>query len=585
MNHWVAFEGDAFEAGAITVLQKLRAIWRTKVDRVPRIGRTGSLVDAREDLLQAIAQQSASSEVVARPISNPGIFGISNTPNFEPEFPDNAVEQRRAIYEQREAELGLLRFSRLGKLLVMQDEFPIALTLSQDALDTAQLEPNYIDWLRTASYIEIDREDFAALGEFSADKLLYLGLRHATLLEYAYAAGFILVGEGTMDPAHVSEPGVFDADPFQAARPTLGMLLNETSETFNGRVLGEFIHQVGGEDHPEGVALDNFRACLAHLATLSPASLDQLLRDCLDLSSYRLDAWITSFATARLSGIREQRPSGVLAGAYGWLENVRRNDSREPAELVPRQSERPVLSDLANAGYVLAPSMDHATTAAVLRSGYLSQPDEGNPLAVDLTSRRVRLAQSLIDGVRQGQPLSAMLGYRFERELQERRMAHYIEPFRRLAPFGEIRVALKTLATFEAEVERLRGTSLFDLLRQAQANAASARERYEALLQRHRDRFLFPPGYRVTGHGNRCRVQRSGRACAAPTVPGGRYSVWSGWTTVAGWFRPSGGRRGVARVGRRGRCGGRHTNSGKRLSHGTWQSNEGCGNTKRARHR
>ena len=493
MSHWTAPEGNAFEAGAITVLEKLRDIWRSKLDKVPRIGRTGPLVDGREDLLQAIAQQSASSELIARPISNPGIFGIFSTPNFEPEFPDGGVAQRRDIYRRREAELGLSRFSRLSNLLVMSDEFPIAATLSQHALDASRLEPNYIDWLRTASYFEIDTEDFSKLGEFGADNLLYLVLRHATLLEYAYAAGFILVSEGKMDPALVSEPGMFDADPFQAARPTLGMLLNETSDKFDGRALGEVIHGVSGADHAEGVALDRFRASLAHLATLAPASLDQLLRDCFDLSSYRLDAWATSFATARLAEVRAQLPAGILAGAYGWLENVRRNASREATEPPAGEAGTPLMVNGENAGYVLTPSMNHATTAAVLRSGYLSQPDAGNPLAVDLTSRRVRLAQSLIDGVRQGQPLSALLGYRFERELQQRRMAHYIEPFRRLAPFGEIRAALNTLQEFEAEVERLRGTSLFDLLRQAQANAAAARERYEALLQRHRDRFLFPP--------------------------------------------------------------------------------------------
>ena len=40
-------------------------------------------------------------------------------------------------------------------------------------------------------------------------------------------------------------------------------------------------------------------------------------------------------------------------------------------------------------------------------------------LAIDLSSERVRLATWLLDGVRQGQPLGALLGYRFERRLQE----------------------------------------------------------------------------------------------------------------------------------------------------------------------
>jgi hypothetical protein len=84
----------------------------------------------------------------------------------------------------------------------------------------------------------------------------------------------------------------------------------------------------------------------------------------------------------------------------------------------------------ANAGYIHAPPLNHAATAAVLRSGYLSQSDPNHPLAIDLSSRWVRLAQWPLDGARQGQPLAALLGYRFERELQERGQAHYLQAFR-----------------------------------------------------------------------------------------------------------------------------------------------------------
>ncbi len=55
-------------------------------------------------------------------------------------------------------------------------------------------------------------------------------------------------------------------------------------------------------------------------------------------------------------------------------------------------------------------------------------------LAIDLSSERVRLATWLLDGVRQGQPLGALLGYRFERRLQEAGKAQFISFFRELAP-------------------------------------------------------------------------------------------------------------------------------------------------------
>ena len=58
------------------------------------------------------------------------------------------------------------------------------------------------------------------------------------------------------------------------------------------------------------------------------------------------------------------------------------------------------------------------------------------PFAIELSSRRVREASRLLDGVRQGQPLGALLGYRVERRLHEtvvdngRTMDRFIAPLR-----------------------------------------------------------------------------------------------------------------------------------------------------------
>ena len=58
------------------------------------------------------------------------------------------------------------------------------------------------------------------------------------------------------------------------------------------------------------------------------------------------------------------------------------------------------------------------------------------PFAIDLSSRRVRDAVALLDGVRQGQSLGALLGYRFERSLHEAGLDAHIALFRRLAPLA-----------------------------------------------------------------------------------------------------------------------------------------------------
>ena len=73
------------------------------------------------------------------------------------------------------------------------------------------------------------------------------------------------------------------------------------------------------------------------------------------------------------------------------------------------------------AGFVHTPSLNHATAAAVLRNGYLTHatPTEPGRLAVNLSSRRVRRAKELMDGVRNGQPIEVLLGIEFERGLHD----------------------------------------------------------------------------------------------------------------------------------------------------------------------
>src|SRR5439155_22118465 len=156
----------------------------------------------------------------------------------------------------------------------------------------------------------------------------------------------------------------------------------------------------------------------------------------LDTCSHRLDAWITSLAARRLGQMRADAPAGVHVGAFGWVEQLR------PAPQLARRTlpdGRTARVPAQNGGYVLAPSPDHAAAAAVLRNGYLSRGgDDPERYAVNLSSARVRSARDLLDTVRNGQPLGAVLGYRFERGLHEGHrplgLAKYIESVRRLSP-------------------------------------------------------------------------------------------------------------------------------------------------------
>jgi hypothetical protein len=176
------------------------------------------------------------------------------------------------------------------------------------------------------------------------------------------------------------------------------------------------------------------------LLTLPESTRQALLAEAMDLATFRFDAWATSLASRRLAALRQAHPTGVRLGGYGWVEQVRRAAPLEAVPTPPPGVSTPLSPRSAtNKGYVHTPSLGHAAAAAVLRSGYLSQEHAAGekPFAVDLSSERVHRAKWLLDGVRQGQSLSALLGYRFERGLHERGLDRYIHRFRALTSLKE----------------------------------------------------------------------------------------------------------------------------------------------------
>jgi hypothetical protein len=157
---------------------------------------------------------------------------------------------------------------------------------------------------------------------------------------------------------------------------------------------------------------------------LTNAPADQLewaFRGVLDLYSTRLDAWVTSLASARLGEHRATAPTGLHVGGWGVVEDLRR-DSGPAAESL---------------GFLHAPSLGQAASIAVLRSARMSHRQaDGRIFDLDLTSRRVRQALRILEGVAAGQRLAALLGYRTERGLQDRNLnlARWILPLRQQCP-------------------------------------------------------------------------------------------------------------------------------------------------------
>jgi hypothetical protein len=202
-------------------------------------------------------------------------------------------------------------------------------------------------------------------------------------------------------------------------------------------------------DSPEPAApraADELHAAAGYLAGRADADFDSLFGGALDACAHRLDSWATALATRRLGQLRAARKTGIGIGGFSWVEGL---VARDPLPPVGVEGEPGAVKDLYSAGHQLAPSIQQATTAAVMRSAYLTRhplspgappPAPGAPFAIDLSSRRARLAAWLLDGVRQGQPLSLLLGYRFERALQEASpsLGDLIAVFRQAAPYSPV---------------------------------------------------------------------------------------------------------------------------------------------------
>ena len=290
---------------------------------------------------------------------------------------------------------------------------------------------NYLHWLVDASRTSLDA--LRRQQGFSADKkpvaLLYLLLRHSLQQSYWTTALRFRLAAGLLDAAgaraarhegafvHVRSGGV-STSRFQALYSAEAAVTGSTTMT-----MADFIASRLSE--PPARHLTQMLQAVELLADAPTARLQRVLAEHLDCAGHRLDAWRLGLVHRRLSTMRlgfGDPRRGVHLGAYGWLEHVHREPGElQPAELEPEvakgfadPAQSPLMRDSANGGFVHAHSLDHAATAAVLRSGFLANATPAQPdlMAVNISSERMRLAQSVIQGVRHGQTLGALLGYR-----------------------------------------------------------------------------------------------------------------------------------------------------------------------------
>jgi hypothetical protein len=457
---------EPLEPELIAVLGKLRIFWERALTAVPRLGRT---VDLDADLIALLHTTPLSAAIRFRSVLGP--LTVSATRGLD----RHAVAQQY-ITSMVAVHLGVRPPTNAHEFTAHPGHERLAVPLV-DPLSNVSLG-QIADLARTSgSYDAMKaREDTAttileALGVYATERELHRAdLR--TINQYRLASGQItaLPAVGVLP---LSEYVGIEAAPRPAPGSVLVTTPSEASRVVIPSVTGqrtvrEFVTAAiaGATVPPEYAPLRDMLAGLDVLGACPAEELDHALRGLFDAYSYRLDAWYTSLATRRLATVRTASPAGVHLGGYGWLNDLR------PAAVGPSVSH----------GFIHAPSLGQAVTAAVLRSGHLAHHDtEHQALDVDLSSDRVRTALALLDGVAQGQPLTALLGYRFERAVRARglTLAQYILPIRRLAPLRpdgapaasptpSDHIAARDVVDGVALLERWRteGPALFDALQQ-----------------------------------------------------------------------------------------------------------------------
>jgi hypothetical protein len=287
------------------------------------------------------------------------------------------------------------------------------------ALCVDLIEPDAPEYLRLMN----DKRDYTALKSESPfsnlsiieePSLLYLLVRYAALLQHGELAFHALLKQGVVSLDDWIIPEVADVEPDEetglprqsATQQWVERLAQETNQTPLDVLNGNASLDPTGQR-----AVDSFQDFWQNgvmpLSQLGIPQLEQHLVETLDTTAYRLDAWMTSLPTHRLFQQRQNQPEGLHIGGYGWLEHL-----AAAADGASRQTD---------AHFVHAPSLSQATTAAVLRNGYLTRANGtgSNPLALDMSSDRMRLATQMFAGIRAGLSLGELLGYRFERSLRE----------------------------------------------------------------------------------------------------------------------------------------------------------------------
>jgi hypothetical protein len=441
---WQPSGSQVVEAPMLSILRNSRSLMTASLANVPSVG-TGSLDDA---LLEALGSAPQLLGMRVRSVGSDGLFNVLQLVfGMDPGGTNQATQDQ--MVETLFLQLGI--DTSIGfRGVVGKTTRPLGLPLVVDDLADATMgDLSYVKAMLDKAprkvgsvlqaLLEICRglEQRAIDQSAPVDQVAAVFARGSALLEHEAPMYRELIDEvqhGHVEPARLHAAAASLERRFGAAGPSLLATLQPVLSARTSLAASALSVNLPGSLNQQ-LAISALSAWLRAKArfaefehavlTLASTPIDQrgyAVAATLDCASHRYDAWVSSLPTSRLAAQRTGSPTGVLLGAYGWVERL------TPGGVTTRPG-----------GYVHAPSLSHAATAGVLRSGYLTHNrDAGGTaaLAIDLSSARVRLAKSILDGVRQGQPLGALVGYLIERRLHEQQLDVYTLSLRSLAPIG-----------------------------------------------------------------------------------------------------------------------------------------------------
>jgi hypothetical protein len=477
----VAPLGFGYLRGLYGILGNISTDWSAFREEVAYVGKSG---DPHQILLDVLGLHATSVEFYQRyaesfqqlynRLNLQGVGGAFLALLIAAGYVESGMELlRRLGYDDSEAEDGvpdllekffLKKANLLKKALI--DDGPLSQT--DPIRNYTTDDRNYIGWLIQAATTSHDalRKQEGFIDGLPPHTLLYLMLRYAldqgyfeTSLRLHQRAEVLSGPEVQQLKREPSFLYVDDDSALSGESKWRFLYRRDTQITDDPELLiGDFIPRIYEEDSAARHFKEQIEG-LRHLEHAPTARLERAFAEHLDCCTCRLDAWKQGVLHYQLDLARQlwgtaPPVKGTYLGAYGWLEEVRPgNKDLRPIALpedlqgvFDREGEAPLFRDSTNAGYIHAPSLNHAVTAAVLRNGYLSNATPSNPetLSVNLSSGRVRLALSFIEGIRNGQNLGALLGYQLERGLHDRYMLQldqFIYELRKAFPLVADRLA------------------------------------------------------------------------------------------------------------------------------------------------